>query len=111
MTLGILEAYPGRHWAFYLSHGMAVALLASHTDISMAGSADVVPPGCPCSILLYWGCASELLSEQNNGQWLMVDEMEVRCLNWQKCLVYISEANEKHLSPFRIQLKCLNPEG
>lgn len=53
-TLGMLGACPGRHWAFYLPHSMAVALLASHTDISTTGSADIVPPDCPCSIHLYW---------------------------------------------------------
>lgn len=74
-TLGMLGACPGRNWAFYLPHSMAVALLASHTNTSMAGSADIVPPDCPCSILLYWGCPLEMPWEQKNGQQLMVGEM------------------------------------
>lgn len=89
--------------------------LASHTDISMAGSADVVPSGWSCGIHLYWVCPLEMLWEHKDGQRLisLVGEMKVRCLNWQKCLVYIRKCGvrqmRKFISPFNIHLKCLAP--
>jgi len=78
---------------------MAVALLASHTDISMAGSADVVPSVWPCSILLCWGCPLEMLWEQKDGEWLisLVGEVEMRCLNIQKCLVCITRCGVRQM--------------
>lgn len=82
---------------------MAVALLASHTDLSMAGSADVVPSGCPCGILLYWGCPLETLG------WAMADltgrrdggevlKRLVYCIR-----KYGARQMEKFVSPFKIR--------
>ena len=97
----------------FICPSIAVALLASHIDISVAGSADIVPSGCPCGILLYWGCPLEMLWERKDGQWLisLVGKMEMRCLNCQKCLVYIRRCGvrqmKKFTSPFKIHLKHL----
>lgn len=113
---------PGWYWRpalggiwLFICPGMAVALLASYTDIAIAGSADVVPSGWPCHILLYWGCPLGMLWEHKDGQWLisLLGEMGMSCLNWQKCLVYIRRCGmrqmKKIMSPFHIHLKRLAP--
>lgn len=110
----ILEAHPGRHWAFQLpQHDCGLACI-SHGRIHGR-----VCWWCPLrlalGILLYWGCPLEVLWEHKGGQQRisLAGEMEVRCLNWQKCLVYIRRCGvrqmRKCISPCNIRLKCLAP--
>lgn len=87
-ALGFLSA-PGRPWP-------VLHLTQTYPD------ADVVPSGCLLEMLWF-------------GRWLilLVGKVEVRCLNWQKCLVYIRRRGVKQMktfiSPFAIHLKHLAP--